>query len=896
MKHVLLSILFLGVLPIESIGNAYNNIKEYKISVKYNGTNDSIQAPKDVKSFFQENMGIRSDEKFLCDKEYPERNGFRTEHFQQYYKGIKVDGGHCSFLYYNGKMRGVKGRYVQFDNLNPIPSFQQEKAIGEFLNYVGANPDMIKDVHVELLIKGIPLSRKNDDKSWHLVYKLFSDILSEICYIDAHNGNIVYTESPILSYATNGTFYTYYHGVVTGNTEYDNYSNEYILYDTTRGNGIRTQNGDNLYYEEIADNDNIWTSSEMGDYRMALDVHWTLGQIYDVLLNAYNYASYNGTNGIINAVVYHGSGASYSPAYSSLHFGIGSNVFNPMASVDVIAHEFGHAILHKTTGWNSYTIEESALHEGFADIWGVLFENRISPNSEIWKTGEDVIIGYDCERNFANPTASNAHTQIADTYGVDLGAISDSSDEHVVGGICPRWFYLLANGGSGYNGNGHYYKVLPLNFSVLEELFVQTVLTPYYLEDCTTFSDVRAALIETAEDFGHLFVANQMANAWYAVGVGNNGYSVSFSGPNVLSKSSTYSLLNLPVDHTVTWSLSGANAHCFSVQNNIPLSNQCTITRTNDIELCDSTNLTLTAQILYNGAVVCVMTKPLTVMCISGPSNPCSTGVYNVENLPNNYGLFWNLSGTGYSVITDFAPINSNSFGISRTSQNSYASAVVTATLLLGNNQVDTLRKHISSAANLTGTWYQTSSNFPLYDPNTPASELQCDEFIICDPNMTIFLQSDNFIGATMTCNNGNVSIHHLLNSSVAKFYTNPSNGHSFIVEGIKSGTCEVFRFKFLAIGDPEPEDPLLGISMTGREYVFSLGTKQGEENEKQASNSIGQWKLIIIHSETGQMVYEGVTVTNTIVVNTSGWRSGVYLAVASVNGKNIANKISVTK
>lgn len=419
-----------------------------------------------------------------------------------------------------------------------------------------------------------------------------------------------------------------------------------------------------------------------------------------------------------------------------------------------------------------------------------------------------------------------------------------------------------------------------------------------------TVSDIRDMLINTTTKLPGMNGFNRTDT--YGYGLVNAHSAVlaalklEVSGLNEPCDTSVYTISNLPIGHSVTWSLSGDNASNFIIQNNTPFSNQCTLLRGMNFMFNGSLDLLLTAQISYNGTEVYTLTKPLTALYIDGDSNPCMSEIYRVKDLASGYRVTWDLSGIGYSLITDMIPtdtLNNNYLGVQRTALNSYAASTITATIWSGSNEVGTLEKRISSGANFSGTWYQSSSNHVPFIPDSPAIELQCEIYTV-DPNKTIVLQSDDFIGATMKCNNGNVSLVHLLNSNTARFYTNTANGHSFTVDGYKAGSCEAFRFKFLAIGAPTPEAPfLLGINAMGHEYVFSLTEKQleqSESEEQQASRSLRKWKLSILNWETGQIVYEGVSDTNTATVNTSGWKSGVYVAVANVNGNNTAQKFTV--
>ena len=277
---------------------------------------------------------------------------------------------------------------------------------------------------------------------------------------------------------------------------------------------------------------------------------------------------------------------------------------------------------------------------------------------------------------------------------------------------------------------------------------------------------------------------------------------------------------------------------------------------------------------------------------ISGDSNPCLNELYSVEGYSTGEYVTWNLSGSGYSVIPDLVPTNTegnNYLGVHRTaSSQTYASGTITATISSGGNVLGTLTKKISSAAGFSGTWYQSSSLFPPYTPDGTPEDLQCGLHTFTS-GKRIIMQSDDFIGATIS---GNAVISH--NNSIVFFPT--FSGTSFTINGYVSGTCKAYQFRFLAAVDPIlPLD--LSINSTGSGYIFSLLEKQqgdrSEENQSKTPYS-GQWQLTIMQSETGQTMYNGTTDGQSITVNTSGWRRGLYVAVARVNDSTIAQKLAI--
>lgn len=394
----------------------------------------------------------------------------------------------------------------------------------------------------------------------------------------------------------------------------------------------------------------------------------------------------------------------------------------------------------------------------------------------------------------------------------------------------------------------------------------------------------------------------RLSNWLDSIGTGqqtmNTDHYYHISGDETLYNQSVYSITHiadLMSYFTVSWSLSGNNAPNFTVQNDTPNTNQCTVTRKEHPVNSWDNRVTLNAHIMYNGVTFATISKEITTPYIYGPDNPCLTDGYCVNSLPSNCTVSWDFSGTGYSVVTDFVPedtIQNNGFCVQRTSSQDFANGTITANLSNGN----TLTKHISSAAGLTGTWYQTSSHFPPYIPDATPSNLECGVMYIVDQNKKIVLQSDDFIDATLTCNNGNVSLMHFQNSNIASFYTNTNNGNTFTVRGYKSGTCIVYKFIFKAIGEPIL---YLSVNSSGHDYVFSLLEKQAEERSGEnlsKSQYSGKWQLTITQYETGQTVYEGNCDSQSITVNTAGWKSGVYVVIAKANDNTITQKISISE
>lgn len=485
-------------------------------SVRYAATDDKI--PANANEFFSTTLKKRDADDFVLDRSQKSDYGMTYERYQQYYQGVIVDGGYYNFRFRNGRMKVAKGHYVNVTGINPVPSIKENEAINLYVSYFGIEISDTIGSYLGLMIKEIPnVGRKESEVA--LTYKVFLRTPtiegSYIGYIDAHTGELLYKEDAYANYSTTGQFYTYYNSSTnpkSGNTYYSN--NKYYLKDCTHVGNIETYvyigNGLNI----ATDNDNIWTQNEMGDLNIALDVHWTMGKIWETMVSVFHYNGYNGSAPKVKSAVYSINNANYSNSDSTFVFGCSSNtITGPHASVDIIGHEYGHAILCKSTLIGS----NSAINEGLADIWGIIFEKHITPNANYWKSGEQIMInGESCMRNFQNPNDATAHTQISSTYGCGL---YNSSDPHIKGGLFPYWFYLLVNGGSGVNGYNNSYQLIPVGFDLAEALFAKATLYGGYLEGCTTFQEVGLGLLDAALDMNNSFLVEQVKNALYAVGL-----------------------------------------------------------------------------------------------------------------------------------------------------------------------------------------------------------------------------------------------------------------------------------------------------------------------------------------------------------------------------------------
>ncbi|MGW6710025.1 M28 family peptidase [Streptomyces sp. NPDC054956] len=122
---------------------------------------------------------------------------------------------------------------------------------------------------------------------------------------------------------------------------------------------------------------------------------------------------------------------------------IGHNNANEwIASIDVVAHEYGHAIDSNTPGGTSG--QEAGLGEGTGDIFGALteaFANEPSPyDTPDYLVGETInLVGTGPIRNMYNPSA-------VDNDPSCYSSAIPGTEVHAAAGPLNHWFYLLAEG------------------------------------------------------------------------------------------------------------------------------------------------------------------------------------------------------------------------------------------------------------------------------------------------------------------------------------------------------------------------------------------------------------------------------------------------------------------
>ncbi|GET28920.1 M4 family metallopeptidase [Prolixibacter sp. SD074] len=475
------------------------------------------------------------------------------------------------------------GNFVAIDDMDIAPILTSIDARNAFADYKNIPIDSIVNFQSELLIREFSYGNSDSSSIPKLVYKVTIDaeciVNNEIGYIDANSGKVLATIPRMTGISYVGTFSTRYSGTQTAKTMLG--SGKYRLEDDSRAAPIHTKNLNNstniTNAAEIYDYNNIWTSSEHSpnNIDMGLDVHWALQEIYDYFYDNYEISSFNDNSFDINAFIRWGNdpddrdNAKWDPTYNRLLFGEGYTYLNPIASLDAVAHEYGHGISDMQADIPYDDVPSAAIQEGLSDIWSVILENAIEPVN-IWQIGDQVVKSGSCMRNNANPTDALAKYQLSVTYGSP--SFNNTTSQYIKSGVFSYWFYLLVNGGSGTNEIGDSYSVYGIGMDEAEE-FITNSIYDEYLDNLSSFSDFKSAFSNAAMVYygDSSFIKNQVDMAFYAVGLSTepNPLNYDITGANLLCTSSneTYTLNgDVPSNATVNWT-SSSNINIISSSN-----------------------------------------------------------------------------------------------------------------------------------------------------------------------------------------------------------------------------------------------------------------------------------------------------------------------------------------
>lgn len=534
--------------------------------------------PGDLFEKYKQYTGLSSYDEMRQKSINSDKYGWSHTKYEQYYKGIKVQGCEWSEHWQDCCLKIAHGKLVEGLNISIIPTVSFNDAVSLATRAISANKYAWQDSEWEKNIKEeegnesatyypeqeLIISRINgndfDNSNYGLVWKF--QILSLDPFsiydiiVDANTGDILFLEQSGNYNGPANLLYSYGSQILDTKPKLW----YYILKADDEGRDITTKygtgpevfsnNGTNFFWQSnVSDDDDDWGFDE----QYATTAHWVVTKAWDY------YNQIHGRNGFNNQGVPVRVWADSGDENNARHFNFKGNEYlefgnatpsgNTFATLDIAGHEFTHGVIAYTSGLGHFR-EPGALNESFCDIFGVLVERQSSPNGFNWEIGDEIGIGN--LRSLINPQS----TFCPDTYlglfwhPTDLTHCPNISSDcgiHFNCGVQNYWFYLLANGGF-HNG----VKIFPIGIDKAAQITYLSMVS--FMQEESQFFDARESAIAAARIiFGPCsFEEIQVTNAWSACGVGGlfQGPCLTVQGPKIicfpLTKPIIFTAFDLP--------------------------------------------------------------------------------------------------------------------------------------------------------------------------------------------------------------------------------------------------------------------------------------------------------------------------------------------------------------
>jgi bacillolysin len=595
-----------------------------------------------------------------------DESGRTHEHFQQFYKGLKIEFGVIITHSLDNEVYMINGEVYNASNLDLMPSISNTDALNIILNskkdakYLWDSKEDAAALNYEKPIGELLILPNVKTGELNLTYKFdiytTEPLARDEIYVDASSGKIIY-QNPIIKHVQNieikdessvatsvsvtGTANnTKYSGSRSIKTTFDIGTNKYVLKDDTRGGGIQTFNSARTVSyptTNFSDIDNNWTTAEFNNTNKdigALDAHWGAEMTYDFWKNNFNRNSYDDKGTALKSYVHYRSVATSSLVNAFwngtvMSYGDGNTSTSILTCIDVCGHEIGHGICSATANL-AYQNQSGAINEGLSDIWGACIEHygrtgtlTGTPLAAVWTIAEDLSTSGNPFRSMSNPTTKgNPDTYLGTNWTTtgDEGTCTPSSSNDQCGvhnnsGVMNHWFYIVTAGKSGTNNapTPHTYSVTGIGMTKSSQIVYYAERD--YLTSNATYLDMRNATLEVANNLycGSSPEVIAVTNAWYAVNVGNQyiGYPIDIALKKIVQPLNVAcGTINIP---TVTFENTGTNAvTSATISYTIDGGTATNLTWTGNLTACQTINYPITIGALSRGTHTIAITTTTT--------------------------------------------------------------------------------------------------------------------------------------------------------------------------------------------------------------------------------------------------------------------------------------------
>ncbi|MDP2875950.1 MAG: M4 family metallopeptidase [Holophaga sp.] len=461
-------------------------------------------------------LGLNEKHNFSLKSVVPDEHGDQIIRFHQTFQGLRVWGGETIVLAdANGAHKGEKVYSVRpVSDLNVTPTLQSSEAIELFNTRLEVNlqpsddeplaqshimtrtmdPDdemglrtgprkpvvrMLSKPTAELLVypimRQVRIASAVAKAEHELLATDMEDVVDRVALayyvqirrvvngktsfqdalVDAHSGEVLSQWNALQTGNVKGIGKTLYSGTVE--LDVNQNGSIYEMRDVVRATSpqfnVTPSNSSTVYTSTSTTFGNGTTSDTKS---VAADALWGVQATYDALYNCFNWRGVNNANAGLNVKVHLNEDNAYFDGGNTITFGDGISYFKPLLEMDVVAHEYGHAVCQATANL-TYSGESGGLNEANSDIQGTFVEFYAAggkTGNVIPASGGDWVLGAKISKD-GNPLRwmykPSKDGKSPDIWSSTLGNI----DVHYSSGPANRMFYFLSQGST---ASGDYYS------------------------------------------------------------------------------------------------------------------------------------------------------------------------------------------------------------------------------------------------------------------------------------------------------------------------------------------------------------------------------------------------------------------------------------------------------
>lgn len=266
-------------------------------------------------------------------------------------------------------------------------------------------------------------------------------------------------------------------------------------------------------------------------------------------------------------------------------------------------------------------------------------------------------------------------------------------------------------------------------------------------------------------------------------------------------------------------------------------------------------------------------------LTIEGPRLISTTGSYSISNLPNGVNVLWSLSDPYYNAhnlgMTSY-PLTTGCY-ISRSDDQDMVDATLTARIRYNNTTIRTLTK--------TGL-YAYEGFKGHYTSGNLSDNIDYTYYFNIRPNATTYIQSPNFIGATVS---------YSTTAAIPTIWGHNSSDGDLTFVSTSTTTPVVINVTDMC-GNHYTlyAAPQSSYNMNVLSSESGISVMLNEEESLKGLSIDHSWTVEVINAETGRVMATQSSMNRSETISTAGWPKGIYVVKVTIGKEELTEKVMV--